>query len=87
MPYEIQPAGPGGTEMLRPVDRPVTAPQPGEVLIRQEAIGVNFIDVYHRTGLYPLAYPAVIGVEAAGVVEAGGQGVARFEPGNRFAYA
>lgn len=66
----------------------VPEPEPGQVLLRQTAIGVNYIDIYHRTGLYPLpALPAVPGVEGAGVVEAVGAGVSLFQPGDRVAYA
>lgn len=64
------------------------APGKGEVRLRQTAIGLNFIDTYHRTGLYPLpGLPAVLGREAAGVVEAVGPGVTEFRPGDRVAYA
>ncbi|BBO89804.1 quinone oxidoreductase family protein [Desulfosarcina ovata] len=63
-------------------------PCPGEVRLRQEAVGLNFIDIYHRTGLYPLpALPAVPGLEGAGVVESVGTGVSEFKPGDRVAYA
>ena len=77
----------GGPEMLRfePVDVP--DPGPGEVRIRQTAIGLNFIDVYHRTGLYPIpSLPAVLGREAAGTVTAIGEGVEGFAVGDRVAY-
>lgn len=63
------------------------SPGPGEVRVRHAAIGVNFIDVYHRTGLYPQDLPAGLGVEAAGVVEAIGDGVSGFGVGQRVAYA
>jgi len=63
-------------------------PGPGEVRLHQEAVGLNFIDVYHRTGLYPLpALPAVLGLEGAGIVESVGSGVSEFKPGDRVAYA
>lgn len=63
-------------------------PAPGEVRLRHDAVGVNFIDVYHRTGLYPLpTLPAIVGMEGAGVVEEVGQGVTEFAPGDRVAYA
>ena len=65
----------GGPEELHIVDVPVGEPGPGEVRIRHHAIGLNFIDVYHRTGLYPLSMPATIGMEGAGVIEAVGEGV------------
>ncbi len=79
---------PGGPEALvwEPVE--VGPPGPGQVRIRQRAIGVNFIDVYHRTGLYKLpSLPAVIGMEGAGDVVAVGQGVADLKLGDRVAYA
>ncbi len=61
---------------------------PGEVLLRQEAVGLNFIDVYHRTGLYPLpSLPATPGLEGAGIVEAIGEGVTEVAVGDRVAYA
>jgi NADPH2:quinone reductase len=63
-------------------------PAAGEALVRHEAVGLNFIDVYHRTGIYPLpALPAVLGMEGAGIVEAVGEGVAEVAVGNRVAYA
>ncbi|HET6829168.1 MAG TPA: quinone oxidoreductase [Ramlibacter sp.] len=77
----------GGPEMLELADVEVGQPGPGEVRIRHHAVGLNFIDVYHRTGLYPLQMPATIGMEAAGVVEAVGEGVTHVEPGDRAAYA
>ena len=77
----------GGPEVLRPIEVEVGAPGPDEVRIRQHACGVNFIDTYHRTGLYPLPLPAVLGVEAAGVVEAVGANVTHISVGNRVAYA
>lgn len=78
---------PGGPEVLRVEVRELPPPAPGEVLIRQRACGVNYIDIQHRTGRYPIAqYPAAIGMEAAGVVEAVGTGVVDFKPGDRVAY-
>jgi NADPH2:quinone reductase len=66
----------------------VAAPGPGQVLLRHGAIGLNYIDVYHRSGLYPLeAFPAVIGMEGAGEVLAVGEGVSEVQPGDRVAYA
>jgi len=77
----------GGPEVLEVVDLPEPTPGPGEILIRQEAVGLNFIDTYHRGGLYPMKLPAVLGTEGAGVVEATGEGVTRFSPGDRVGYA
>lgn len=77
----------GGPEVLEVVDIPAPSPGPGEILIRQEAVGLNFIDTYHRSGLYPMKLPAVLGTEGAGVVEAVGEGVTRFSRGDRAAYA
>ncbi|HET6201932.1 MAG TPA: quinone oxidoreductase [Planctomycetota bacterium] len=78
----------GGPEVLRFETIEASEPGPGEARVRQRAVGVNFIDVYHRTGLYPLpALPHGIGVEAAGVVEAVGKGVTGVAPGDRVAYA
>lgn len=76
----------GGAEVLQAVDVAVPSPGAGEVRIRHEAIGLNFIDVYQRTGLYPLRLPATLGLEAAGVVDAVGEGVTRFKVGDRAAY-
>jgi NADPH2:quinone reductase len=78
----------GGPEMFQIEDFDPGDPQPGEVLLQHEAMGVNFIDVYHRTGLYPLAsLPAIIGMEGAGSVISVGQGVTEFKTGDRVAYA
>lgn len=77
---------PGGPEALRLEDIARPEPGPGEALVRIESIGVNFIDVYHRTGLYPLETPFTPGREAAGVVEAVGEGVTEARPGDRVAY-
>jgi NADPH2:quinone reductase len=76
----------GGPEVLRWEASELGAPGPGEVRVRHAAVGVNFIDTYHRTGLYPVTLPAVLGSEAAGVVEAVGEGVTMFTPGDRVAY-
>ena len=76
----------GGPEVLQWQQVDVGEPGPGEVRVRNAAVGVNFIDVYHRTGLYPLPLPAGIGLEAAGVIEAVGQGVDEFRVGDRVAY-
>lgn len=77
----------GGPEVLELVEVDTPAPGPGQILIRHQAIGVNFIDTYHRSGLYPLPLPSGLGSEAAGVVEAVGEGVTRFRPGDLAAYA
>lgn len=88
MPFAVRVHAVGGPEALIYEDVPVTDPGPGEVLLRQRAIGVNFIDVYHRTGLYKLpSLPATIGSEGAGDVIAVGAGVERFRVGDRAAYA
>ncbi len=78
---------PGGPEVLRLTDREVPPPGPGQVTIRQHAAGLNFIDVYQRTGLYPMSYPAALGMEGAGEVTAVGEGVAHLAVGSRVAYA
>ena len=77
----------GGPETLKPVDLEVGEPGPGEIRIRHHAVGLNYIDVYHRTGLYPLPLPVAIGLEGAGVVEAVGEGVTHLKAGDRAAYA
>ncbi len=77
----------GGPEALEYVDVEVGEPGPGEARVRQHAIGLNFIDVYFRTGLYPMPLPSGLGQEGAGVVEAVGEGVTHVRPGDRVAYA
>ncbi|MDX2287834.1 MAG: quinone oxidoreductase [Hyphomicrobiaceae bacterium] len=78
----------GGPEVMRWDDVAVGAPGAGEVRLRHTAVGLNYIDTYHRTGAYPLpALPGVIGMEGAGVVEAVGPGVSDVQPGDRVAYA
>jgi NADPH:quinone reductase len=79
-------AATGGPSVLSIDEVATPAPGPGEVRIRAEAIGVNFIDTYHRSGLYPLATPSGLGLEAAGIVEEIGPGVTRFQPGDRAGY-
>jgi NADPH:quinone reductase len=76
----------GGPEVLQWDDVDVPAPKEGEARIKHTAIGLNFIDTYHRSGLYPLPLPTVIGSEGAGVVEAVGPGVSDLKPGDRVAY-
>ena len=83
----VQIAAFGGPEQMQLVDLPVGEPGPGEIRIRHEAIGLNFIDVYQRTGLYPNALPLALGMEGAGIVEAVGEGVSHLAPGDRAAYA
>jgi NADPH2:quinone reductase len=79
---------PGGPEKLALDTVDVPAPGPGQVLVRVHAVGVNFIDVYHRTGLYPMPRPMPLGLEGAGVVEASGAGVgADMQPGARVAWS
>ncbi|MBW2338115.1 MAG: quinone oxidoreductase [Deltaproteobacteria bacterium] len=78
----------GGPEVMRWEDVDPGKPEPGEALVRHEAVGLNFIDVYHRTGLYPLpALPATPGMEGSGIVEAIGEGVTEVAVGDRVAYA
>jgi NADPH2:quinone reductase len=77
----------GGPEVLRFEDVAVGEPGAGEARVRHAAIGLNFIDTYHRSGLYPLELPATPGMEAAGTVEAVGEGVTEVKPGDRVAYA
>ncbi len=77
----------GGPEVMKLVDVAVGQPGPGEIRIRHKAIGLNFIDVYQRTGLYPNAMPLQLGMEASGVVEAVGEGVTHLKAGDRAAYA
>jgi NADPH:quinone reductase len=77
----------GGPEVLQWDEVEVGEPGEGQVRLRQTAVGLNFIDVYHRTGLYPVALPFVPGVEAAGVVDAVGKGITHLKSGDRVAYA
>jgi NADPH2:quinone reductase len=77
----------GGPEVLAFVDIDLPSPGPGQVRVRHTAIGVNFIDTYHRSGLYKLPLPSGLGSEAAGVVETIGDGVTTLKPGDRVAYA
>lgn len=77
----------GGPEVLDFVDLPDPEPGSGQILVRQSAIGVNYIDTYHRSGLYPLRLPSGLGMEGAGEVIAAGADVERFSPGDRVAFA
>src|SRR5258706_5410543 len=76
----------GGPEVLSLEEVDLAAPAPGQVRVRHTAIGVNFIDTYHRTGLYPLPMPSGLGMEAAGVVEALGANVTSLKQGDRVGY-
>jgi NADPH2:quinone reductase len=77
----------GGPEVLSWDAIEVGSPGPGEARVRHAAVGLNFIDTYHRSGLYPLPLPAVLGSEGAGVVTAVGPGVTEVKEGDRVAYA
>ena len=77
----------GGPEVLTYQEVTLPPPGAGEARVRHTAIGVNFIDIYYRTGLYKLPLPAGLGMEAAGVVESVGADVTRVAPGDRIAYA
>jgi NADPH2:quinone reductase len=76
----------GGPDVLRLVDADAPTPGPREICVRHQAIGVNFIDTYHRSGLYKIPLPGRLGQEAAGVVDAIGTDVTRFSEGDRIAY-
>lgn len=76
----------GGPEVMELVQEEVAAPAAGQVQVRQTAIGLNYIDTYHRSGLYPVQLPSGLGLEAAGVVEAVGAGVEHLQVGDRIAY-
>jgi NADPH:quinone reductase len=76
----------GGPEVLEAVELDVPSPAAGQILVRHAAVGLNYIDTYHRSGLYPLKLPSGLGLEAAGTVEAVGEGVTRFKVGDRVAY-
>ena len=77
----------GGPHVLEWQEAEVGEPGPGQVKLRQEAVGLNYIDVYHRTGLYPQPLPFTPGVEGAGIVDRVGDGVTTVKPGDRVAYA
>ncbi|MFN9101570.1 MAG: quinone oxidoreductase family protein [Betaproteobacteria bacterium] len=87
MPRAIQITAFGGPEQMQLVELPVGDPGPGEIRIRHHACGLNYIDVYQRTGLYANPLPLTLGMEGAGVVEAVGEGVTHLKPGDRAAYA
>ncbi len=86
MPHAIRFHKTGGPEVLKWEEIALGKPGPGEARIRQTAAGLNFIDVYHRTGLYPVPLPSGLGGEGAGVVEEVGAGVVDLKPGDRVAY-
>lgn len=83
----VQILQPGAPEAMQMVDIEVGEPGPGEIRIRHQACGLNYIDVYHRNGAYPLPLPARLGMEGAGVIEAVGEGVTHLSVGDRAAYA
>src|SRR5215211_2769539 len=87
MPHAIRVYQTGGPEVLRWEEVEVGEPGAGQARVRHTAVGVNFVDTYHRSGLYPLALPGGLGSEGAGVVEAVGPGVTHVKPGDRVAYA
>src|SRR5262245_6500860 len=83
----IRPKQTGGPEVLALEELPTPTPAPGEALVRVEAAGVNFIDIYQRSGQYKVPLPLAIGLEGAGVVEAIGEGVTSARPGDRVAWS
>lgn len=87
MSKTVQIARNGGVEVLEWVERAVGQPAAGEILLRHHAVGLNFIDIYQRAGLYALPLPLQLGMEAAGVVEAVGEGVTHLQIGDRVVYA
>lgn len=87
MDVKVELVAVGSVDQLRVVECPVKEPGPDEVRIRHQGIGVNFIDIYLRTGLYPFALPGILGVEGAGAVEAVGSSVEGLRVGDRVAYA
>lgn len=87
MPYAIRIHETGGPEKMRWEEVGVETPGPGQVLVRNTAIGLNFIDTYHRSGMYPITLPAILGMEGAGIVETVGPKVSAVKAGERVAYA
>jgi NADPH2:quinone reductase len=87
MPYAIRIHETGGPDKMRWEEIAIETPGPGQVLMRNTAIGLNFIDTYHRSGLYPVALPATLGMEGAGIVEVVGPKVSGIKVGERVAYA
>jgi NADPH2:quinone reductase len=86
MVKRIQIAKFGGPDVMTLIDEPLRAPDPNEAVVVNTAIGLNFIDTYHRSGLYPMALPTGLGLEGAGVVEAVGENVTDIKPGDRVGY-
>ena len=86
MIHRIQFQAPGGPDVLEWAEAPLAGPGPGEARVRHTAIGVNYIDIYQRSGAYPVPLPATLGFEGAGVIEALGSGVVGFAVGQRVAY-
>jgi len=87
MPYAIRIHETGGPEKMRWEEVGIETPGPGQVLVRNTAIGLNFIDTYHRSGMYPVTLPATLGMEGAGIVETVGPKVTGLKAGDRVAYA
>ena len=87
MPIAVRFHQTGGPEVLKLEEDALGDPGEGQARVRHTAIGVNFIDTYHRSGLYPLPLPSAVGSEGGGVVEAVGPGVSHIQPGDRVAYA
>ncbi len=87
MPHVVRIHQNGGPEQMKWEEVAVAEPGPGEVRVRNTAVGLNYIDTYHRSGLYPMPLPLVLGSEGAGVVEAVGPKVKEFKVGDRVAYA
>lgn len=83
----IQFDAPGGPDVMKMVTMPLGKPEAGQVLVRHHACGLNYIDIYQRSGVYPLPVPHILGMEGAGVVEALGEGVTHLAVGDRVAYA
>src|SRR5439155_12999979 len=87
MPHAIRVHQPGGPEVMQWEEVTVGDPGPGQARVRHNAIGLNYIDTYHRSGLYKLPMPTGLGSEGAGLVEAGGAGVTGIKTGYRVAYS
>ena len=87
MPKAIRIYEQGGPEVMKWEDVDLAPPGPGEIRMRHDAIGLNYIDTYHRGGVYKIPLPSGLGSEAAGIVEAVGDGVTEFKPGDRVCYA